>query len=83
MDYLNRLERMEYMILLIEKESTGPPNDFAAALDISRSELYYLLNKLKEFEVEVAYSRKRRTFYFNGSLTLEILNPFRVKNRNK
>jgi predicted DNA-binding transcriptional regulator YafY len=64
---MNRYEmvsRMYNIHLLIEQEVTGTPDEFAARFRISRRQLYYVLDELKDYGAQFKYSRRRHTFYY-------------------
>ena len=49
---------------LIRLEQTGTPNELAENLQVSRSQLYKMLDIIKEYGVEVKYSRAFRTYHY-------------------
>lgn len=59
--YLFRLQLLEN---LIERGSTGSPNQIAKRLGISRSMLYKYIDYIKEKNGEITYSRKLNTFKY-------------------
>ena len=48
----------------VMRGNTGDAASFASKLGISRSSLYNLLDELKSFGIDIAYSRERRTFLY-------------------
>ena len=59
----------------IQKEHTGTPMEFAKAMQISRAQLYILLNILKDYGASVKYDRIRHTFYYCDDFILREFNP--------
>ena len=72
MTLLQQIERIRYMHHLINSNSTGVPDEFATKLNLSRRQLYHLLEELKDQGLEIAYSRMRRTFYYTSPVELKI-----------
>lgn len=64
MQLFESIDRAQRMHQLIRSESTGTPCEFAERLDISRRQLYYLLEELKGFGAQIMYSRVNNTFYY-------------------
>lgn len=50
--YLNRINRMNYLITL---KSTGSPDEFSQRLNISKRQLYNDLEMLREIGAEIKY----------------------------
>lgn len=59
-----QIERLQLLHKLIDKEHTGTPDEFAKLLQISRRQLYNLIEELGQFGVEIKYNRIQQTFYF-------------------
>jgi transcriptional antiterminator len=57
---------------LILEEKTGTPKEFADKLHISRSQLYNVLDLLKEYDAPVKYSKKINSFYYTKPFHLEL-----------
>jgi hypothetical protein len=58
---------------LIKIENTGSPADLSRSVNISERMLYKYMEYLKhEFNAPVKYSRKRKTYYFNGNGSLNL-----------
>jgi predicted transcriptional regulator len=68
-DYLDKIDIFNR---LVEQRRTGTPEELAERLGISRNTLYDLLDELRSRNVEVAYSRTSRTFYYKNSISLEV-----------
>lgn len=48
----------------IQQEATGTPEEFASKLDVCESHLYQIIDTLKQMGGPIAYSRRRRTYYY-------------------
>ena len=59
--YIARLQRMDYLIAL---KATGPPDDFACKLRLSRSTLFETLQEMKNMGVDIRYSNTRASYYY-------------------
>lgn len=66
MIFLKQLERYKNLDKLIKRESTGTPIELAEKLKISRSHLYRLIDKLKDYGAKIKYCRKKNTFYYQN-----------------
>ena len=64
---------------LIRQRNTGTPEDFAAKLCVSKRKLYYLMDVLKSFGAQIAYSRTNNTFYYNKGFELDV--SIKIKNK--
>jgi len=72
---MNRYEiinRMYDIHLMIEQEATGTPDEFAARFHISRRQLYYVLDELRDYGSTHDYCRRRHTFYYTGDFEFAI-----------
>jgi len=67
-----QIERLQLLHKLIDKEQTGTPEEFAKLLQISRRQLYNLIEELGQFGVEIKYNRIRQTFYFTQPLIFNV-----------
>jgi len=70
MKTLKQLERLRKAHKLIQQENTGTPAEFANRLDISRRQLYNIIEYLKEVDAPVQYNRKTNTFYYRYDFDL-------------
>lgn len=58
--YMKLLE----IIQLIKKEKTGTPEEFRATVNISKHQSYNFFKILKNFNCNVKFDHKRKTYYF-------------------
>ncbi len=63
MPFIDRLDLLRRMDLLIRRKATGTPQTFARRLGMSRATLYCHLDELNQMGASVAYCRLRQTFY--------------------
>ena len=72
MNFEKLAERINKAHKLILEEKTGTPKEFAEKLKISRSQLYNLIDNLKEYEAPIKYSKKINSFYYSKPFELEL-----------
>ncbi len=70
MTLLKYIERLEQMDQLIRMKATGSSKEFADKLGISRSLMMQELNVLKELGADIAYDKKRQTYYYKKRMKL-------------
>jgi hypothetical protein len=68
-DSINRAERIHRMI---RNESTGTPCEFAGKMELSRRQLYNLLDDFKDYGAEIRYCRYKQSFYYVNDFQLEL-----------
>lgn len=56
----------------VMRGNTGDAASFAGKLGISRASLYNLLDELKSYGIDIAYSRERQTFLYLHAERVEI-----------
>lgn len=71
MDFEKQAERINKAHKLIFEQKTGTPEEFAEKLKISRSQLYNLIDELKEYNAPIKYSKKITSFYYSKPFELE------------
>ncbi|MFZ2285865.1 MAG: hypothetical protein WAV93_02665 [Bacteroidales bacterium] len=59
--YIARLQRIDSLIAM---KATGPPEEFAYKLNLSRSTLFETLQEMKGMGVDIRYSNIRETYYY-------------------
>lgn len=72
MNFIKQIERIKKVHQLIASEKTGTPSVFARKLCLSRSQLYNVLDIIKNFDAPVKYCKKRESFYYETSFDLEL-----------
>lgn len=73
MNFIKQMERINRIHQLISAERTGSPTTFAKKIGLSRSQLYNMLDFIKDLDAPVRYCKKRESFYYESSFEL-ILN---------
>ena len=77
MKTLKQINRLKKMHQLVKVTNTGTPKEFAKKLNISESQLYNILEDLKEKGFPIQYSRSLKSYVYNDYCELEVL--FSVK----
>lgn len=72
MGIIKIIDRLRYMDYLIAKESTGPPQEFARRIGLSRSMLYENIDEMRTLGAPIRYDRKRKTFFYYRPFELRI-----------
>jgi len=72
MKVMDTFNKLSLFSKLVEQECTGTPGAFAKRLGISRTSLYDLIDELKSYDVNIVYSRKRKTFYYASPILARI-----------
>jgi len=67
--FFELLKRMDQLIRL---ESTGDATCFSEKLGISRRQLYYYIDELRDLGLPLAYDRYQKTFYYETRCRLKI-----------
>ena len=66
------------MTQLIENEITGNADQFSKKLQISRGQLFDRLQDIRNLDVEIDYSRCKKSFYFSGNKRIKVQPPILV-----
>jgi hypothetical protein len=69
MKYFNVMERMDQLIRL---ESTGDSFEFSEKLGVSRRQMYYYIEELKDLGLPLSYNRRARTYFYEKNCRLKI-----------
>ncbi len=72
MKAIEHLERLKRLNEFIKREQTGTPEEFSRKLKISRRQLYFDLDMLRDFGVDTGYSKQRQTFFFCNGHELKV-----------
>ena len=72
MKAIEQLERLKRLNEFIKKEQTGTPEEFSQKLKISRRQLYFDLDLLRDYGVDTGYSKQRQTFFFCNGHELKV-----------
>ena len=63
---IKAIKRFYQMHELLVQESTGNPEEFAKCLQISRRQLYKLIQYVNGTGCSIQYSRTRKTFFYTS-----------------
>lgn len=72
MNFIKQIERLQLLNKLIQEQNTGTPEELANRLNLSRRQLYNYIEELKDIGLEVCYSRRYTSFYFENRKKLKI-----------
>ena len=64
MQLFESIDRAQRIHRFVQNESTGTPSEFAERLQISKRQLYYHLEELKDFGAQIMYNRAKGSFYY-------------------
>ncbi len=67
--YIARLQRMDSLIAM---KATGPPEEFAYKMNLSRSTLFETLQEMKGMGVDIRYSNTRESYYYGDERRIVI-----------
>lgn len=70
MHAIKQLNRLKKLDALIQQSKTGAPDEFADRLGLSRSQLYNILEELKDLGAPIEYNRSLRSFYYRESFQI-------------
>jgi predicted DNA-binding transcriptional regulator YafY len=72
MNHFDTISRLYNIHRLIQQEKTGTPDEFANCFHLSRRQLYNIIEELKDYGAPIKYSRKKRTFYYDGTFNISL-----------
>ena len=80
---IDDIRQLRIVHCMIQKRTTGTPDEFASMLCVSRRKMYYILDKLKGLGAQVVYSRTDCTFYYLKKFDLDISIKIMTKENNE
>lgn len=83
MNFINHIERLNKIHNLIKAEKTLTPKEFASKLQLSRSQLYNIIEIFKELDARITYCKKKESFYYVKPFDLKINLDFEVINNGE
>lgn len=83
MTLFEEIERWQTLHKSIVHEVTGTPAEFAQRFNLSKRQLYNLLDEFKLIGAEIGYSRVRETFYYKNNFNLELSFKVSLINSNE
>lgn len=72
MYFIEELKRIQKIHNLISCQCTGSPDNLAASIYVSRSELYYILREFKKMGAQISYNRCKRSFCYSNNFKLDM-----------
>lgn len=72
MTLFQQIDRMKYIHHLINKERTGNPDSFACKLQLSKRQLFNILDEMRILGLDIRYSKMRETYFYSGDKYLDI-----------
>jgi biotin operon repressor len=74
--FITRIQRIDNLII---KECTGPSDEFASKVGISRSMLMDNLREMRELGAKIEYCPRRKSYFYESPFELVIGNPSKRK----
>jgi predicted DNA-binding transcriptional regulator YafY len=71
-NFIKQIERLILLNKLIIEQQTGTPEDLARRLNISPRQAYNMLEMIRDMGVDVRYSKKSQTYYYENCSGLRI-----------
>jgi len=72
MEFIRQIERLQLLNKLVKEQRTGKPEELAERLGIRRRQLYVYIEYLKDFGMDVQFSRKIGSFVYADEHELKI-----------
>lgn len=66
MNFIKQIERIKRVDTYIKHKMTGDPEEFSTKLDISKRQLFRIIEELKDYGAPIEYNRSLRTFYYKN-----------------
>lgn len=71
-DFIRQIERIQILNKLIASRRTGSPDELANRLGVSRSQLYLIIDYMKDMGLGISFSRRFNSFYYEEDSRLFI-----------
>lgn len=72
MEFIRQIERLQLLNKLVKEQRTGKPEELAERLGIGKRQLYVYLEYLKDFGLNIQFSRKLGSFIYAEEHELKI-----------
>lgn len=76
MRFVDQLQMLDRMDQLIRLKCTGNSKTLSLRLGISRRNVYYLLDILKELGAQIEYCKKRKSFFYVNNIKFSFLDIY-------
>ncbi|NHE58626.1 TrmB family transcriptional regulator [Cyclobacterium plantarum] len=83
MEFIKQIERFQVLNKLVKDECTGRPEELARRLGVSRAKLYLMLEELRDYGVEVVFSKKINSFKYKNCSGLNLNFSLKVLDENE
>ncbi|MCU4173521.1 hypothetical protein [Carboxylicivirga sp. N1Y90] len=80
MRIIEKFEVIKRASALIDKETTGPAEQFAKRIGTSRTCIFQLLEEIKELGVPITYDHRKKSYCYSSDKKLVVNNPIEVVN---
>lgn len=71
-DFIREIERVQILDKLVAGRRTGSPDELAARLGVSRSQLYLIIGYMRDMGLRISFSRRSNSFYYEKDSRLFI-----------
>lgn len=78
MKFIKQIERLQVLNKLVKEQRTGSPNELAKRLGVSRAKLYLMVEELRDYGVEIVFSKRINSFKYNNCKGLNLNFSFEV-----
>ena len=72
MKLFHQIDRMQYMLHLIQQKKTGNPEKFAKRLSLRKRQLFSILEELRIIGLNIQYSKEKQSYYYADDNYMEI-----------
>ncbi len=83
MKFIQQIERLQKLNKLICQQNTGSPDELANKLNLKRTQLYEVMEQLRDQGAPIKYSRRLHTFYYSYEFNFEISLQVKVLTGNE
>lgn len=67
MNFIKQIERIKRVDTHIKHKTTGDPEEFSNKLEISKRQLFRIIEELKDYGAPIEYDRSLKTFYYKDN----------------
>ncbi|MFA5973805.1 MAG: hypothetical protein WC780_15745 [Lentimicrobiaceae bacterium] len=64
MRFIDKKQKLDYLLELIEKENTGTADELCKSIYVSKRTFVRILQDLRDLEHQISFCTKRKTYYF-------------------
>jgi len=74
-----QVDRLKFLVKLLQEERTGAAGKFANRIGVSRSKLFEILEELKGAGAQIEYNRRRNSYYLKDGCSIRINQPIEIE----